>query len=219
MVRGGGIVVKNRGCAHHRRLQIGIAIAIGIGIGIGPRPLVHGSDRWQRLPERRSNAGRKPWRRAQALGRNSIAIAIAIAIPIVIPPDGFTLWVNADRATTTLQRSEESTTSPPTGSREPTIWDKLMACVEQRVADGSVLKLIRQFLRAPVLEEPKDRHPPPRKVWPRTGTPQDGVISPLLANLDLHSRSSLSESTRSSVLGRSTSGKGGAVRPLGLAKK
>jgi len=63
---------------------------------------------------------------------------------------------------------------------------KLMACVEQRVADGSVLKLIRQFLRAPVLEEPKDRHHPPRKVWPRTGTPQGGVISPLLANLYLH---------------------------------
>ena len=64
--------------------------------------------------------------------------------------------------------------------------DKLMACVEQRVADGSVLRLIRQFLRAPVLEEPNDRHHPPRKVRPRTGTPQGGVISPLLANLYLH---------------------------------
>jgi RNA-directed DNA polymerase len=64
--------------------------------------------------------------------------------------------------------------------------ERLMACVERRVADGSVLKLIRQFLRAPVLEEPKDRHHPPRKVRSRAGTPQGGVISPLLANLYLH---------------------------------
>jgi len=62
------------------------------------------------------------------MGRDSIAIAIPIAIPIAIAiailPDGFTLWVNADRTTTTLQRSEASTTSPPTGSREPTIRDR-----------------------------------------------------------------------------------------------
>ncbi|MGB4951053.1 MAG: group II intron reverse transcriptase/maturase [Rhizobiaceae bacterium] len=64
--------------------------------------------------------------------------------------------------------------------------DKLMACVEMRVSDRSVLKLIRQFLRAPILEEPKDRHEPPRKVYPKKGTPQGGVISALLANLYLH---------------------------------
>ena len=49
--------------------------------------------------------------------------------------------------------------------------DKLMACVQMRISDGSVLKLIRQWLRAPILEEPKDKHPPPRKVYPRKGTP------------------------------------------------
>jgi RNA-directed DNA polymerase len=64
--------------------------------------------------------------------------------------------------------------------------DKLMACVEHRIADGAVLKLIRQWLRAPIMEEPEDRHQPPRKVYPRSGTPQGGVISPLLANLYLH---------------------------------
>lgn len=64
--------------------------------------------------------------------------------------------------------------------------DKLMACVEMRISDGSVLKLIRQWLRAPILEEPKDKHQPPRKVYPRKGTPQGGVISALLANLYLH---------------------------------
>ena len=64
--------------------------------------------------------------------------------------------------------------------------DKLMACVEMRIADGSVLKLIRQWLRAPILETPDDKHQPPRKVYPRRGTPQGGVISALLANLYLH---------------------------------
>ena len=64
--------------------------------------------------------------------------------------------------------------------------DKLMACVEMRISDGSVLKLIRQWLRAPILETPKDKHSPPRKVYPRKGTPQGGVVSALLANLYLH---------------------------------
>jgi RNA-directed DNA polymerase len=64
--------------------------------------------------------------------------------------------------------------------------DKLMACVEMRVADRSVLKLIRQWLRAPILEGAKGRHQPPRKVYRREGTPQGGVISPLLANIYLH---------------------------------
>jgi RNA-directed DNA polymerase len=64
--------------------------------------------------------------------------------------------------------------------------DKLMACVEMRISDGSVLKLIRQWLRAPILEKPKDKHSPPRKVYPRKGTPQGGVVSALLANLYLH---------------------------------
>lgn len=64
--------------------------------------------------------------------------------------------------------------------------DKLLACVQRRVVDGAVLKLIRQWLRAPIMEEPPDRHQPPRKVYRSTGTPQGGVISPLLANLYLH---------------------------------
>jgi RNA-directed DNA polymerase len=68
--------------------------------------------------------------------------------------------------------------------------DELMACVEYRIADGAVLKLIRQWLRAPIMEEPKDRHQPPRKVYPRNGTPQGGVISALLASLYCTGRTS-----------------------------
>jgi RNA-directed DNA polymerase len=62
--------------------------------------------------------------------------------------------------------------------------DKLMKCVERRVADRSVLRLIRQWLKVPV--EDRDEAGRRRMSRPRSGTPQGGVISPLLANLYLH---------------------------------
>jgi len=63
--------------------------------------------------------------------------------------------------------------------------DKLMACVRMRVVDRSVLKLIRMWLETPVVEKGSDGEP---DKWsrPQKGTPQGGVISPLLANLYLH---------------------------------
>jgi RNA-directed DNA polymerase len=60
--------------------------------------------------------------------------------------------------------------------------DRLMTMVEKRIADGAVLKLIRMWLRTPVVEE-GGRGEGKR---PDKGTPQGGVISPLLANLYLH---------------------------------
>jgi RNA-directed DNA polymerase len=60
--------------------------------------------------------------------------------------------------------------------------DKLMRAVEQRVVDRSVLHLLRLWLTTPVVDE-RDGGPP----RPSTkGTPQGGVISPLLANIFLH---------------------------------
>ena len=63
--------------------------------------------------------------------------------------------------------------------------DKLMKVLEYRIADRSVLKLIRMWLRAPIVEQ--DDEGGPRVHRSRRGTPQGGVISPLLANayLDL----------------------------------
>lgn len=62
--------------------------------------------------------------------------------------------------------------------------DKLMIGLEQRIADRSVLRLIRMWLNAPVIEtDEKGRKTGHR---PTKGTPQGGVISPLLANSFLH---------------------------------
>ena len=63
--------------------------------------------------------------------------------------------------------------------------DKLMACVKMRVTDGGILRLLREWLKAPVVE-PSDHGGPPTVQRRKEGTPQGGVISPLLANLYLH---------------------------------
>src|SRR5579859_6075512 len=63
--------------------------------------------------------------------------------------------------------------------------DKLLACVRMRVVDRNVLKLIRMWLETPVVE-PGEKGKPERWNRPRKGTPQGGVISPLLSNLYLH---------------------------------
>jgi group II intron reverse transcriptase/maturase len=60
--------------------------------------------------------------------------------------------------------------------------DKLMRTVASRVVDGSMLALIKKFLKAPVLDE-RDGG---RRTRPRAGTPQGGPVSPLLANIYLH---------------------------------
>jgi RNA-directed DNA polymerase len=64
--------------------------------------------------------------------------------------------------------------------------DKLMACVKMRVVDSSVLKLIRLWLEAPVVEPPEKPGDKPRIKRNDKGTPQGGVISPLLANIYLN---------------------------------
>jgi RNA-directed DNA polymerase len=59
-------------------------------------------------------------------------------------------------------------------------WEWLERMLEQRISDGAFLNLIRKWLRAGILEEDG------RVVHPQTGTPQGGVVSPVLANIYLH---------------------------------
>lgn len=63
--------------------------------------------------------------------------------------------------------------------------DKLMAALEMRIADRSVLKLIRMWLKSPVVEE-HEGGGRTTSGKAQKGTPQGGVISPLLANIYLH---------------------------------
>lgn len=62
--------------------------------------------------------------------------------------------------------------------------EQLMKCLEMRLADRSVLNLIRLWLNAPI--EDRNDQGRPQVTRPKQGTPQGGVISPLLANVYLH---------------------------------
>jgi len=56
---------------------------------------------------------------------------------------------------------------------------KLLGFIRRRVNDGAILRLIGKWLNAGVMEED-------RLEYPDKGTPQGGVISPLLSNIFLH---------------------------------
>ncbi len=58
--------------------------------------------------------------------------------------------------------------------------DPLLALLGRRIQDGALLRLIRKWLKAGILEEDG------RVVHPELGTPQGGVVSPVLANVYLH---------------------------------
>src|SRR5262249_24996486 len=58
-------------------------------------------------------------------------------------------------------------------------WSHLRAFIQHRVSDGGILRLIGKWLHAGVLEAGVLMHPD-------KGTPQGGVISPMLANVFLH---------------------------------
>ena len=62
--------------------------------------------------------------------------------------------------------------------------DRLLQLVAKRIVDKQILKLIKMWLKAPIVEEREDG----KKEFKGNdkGTPQGGVISPLLANIYLN---------------------------------
>lgn len=62
--------------------------------------------------------------------------------------------------------------------------DQLLSAVRMRVVDRSVLALLRMWLQAPIVERDDDGRTTAHRA--ERGTPQGGVISPLLANIYLH---------------------------------
>jgi RNA-directed DNA polymerase len=62
--------------------------------------------------------------------------------------------------------------------------DKLMQVVAKRIVDKQILKLVKMWLKAPIVEEREDG----KREYKGNGqgTPQGGVISPLLANIYLN---------------------------------
>lgn len=62
--------------------------------------------------------------------------------------------------------------------------DRLMKQITLRIVDKHILHLIKMWLRAPVIEE--NENGKKRNIPNKKGTPQGGVISPLLANIYLN---------------------------------
>lgn len=60
--------------------------------------------------------------------------------------------------------------------------EKLMIALKERISDPRMLDLIKQWLKVPIWEDKQFKGGKKNKV----GTPQGGVISPLLANIYLH---------------------------------
>ena len=60
--------------------------------------------------------------------------------------------------------------------------DKLQIALQERISDPRILKLINKWLKVPVYEDGQYKSGKGNRI----GTPQGGVISPLLANIYLH---------------------------------
>lgn len=70
--------------------------------------------------------------------------------------------------------------------------DVLIAILKKRIDDGRFINLIHLFLKAGIMEEGKIRNPV-------TGTPQGGIISPILANIYLNELDSFIQKLKTKI--------------------
>jgi RNA-directed DNA polymerase len=142
----------------------------------------------------------KPDGRQRPLGIPTVRDRVAqMAVLLVIEPIfeadfegcsfGFRPGRNAhqalDQVQAALQAGRQAVYDADLASYFDTIdHDRLQQQLKRRIADASVLRLIRKWLQCPVVEE--DDQGRRTMTHPRQGTPQGGVISPLLANIYLH---------------------------------
>lgn len=59
-------------------------------------------------------------------------------------------------------------------------YDWMVKMLKLRVDDGALIKLIVKWLKAGIMEDANT------VIYPKTGTPQGGIVSPVLANIYLH---------------------------------
>lgn len=142
----------------------------------------------------------KPDGRLRPLGIPTVRDRVAqMAVLLVIEPIfeadfeacsfGFRAGRNAHQALDQMQAALKSGYTEVYDADLASYFDtidhaRLLRQLERRLADRSVLRLIRLWLRCPIVEE--DDRGRRRTTRPRQGTPQGGVISPLLANVYLH---------------------------------
>jgi RNA-directed DNA polymerase len=79
----------------------------------------------------------------------------------------------------TLERTQWVVEADIKGFFNHVCHDHLLRFVQQRVSDAGVLRLIRRFLKAGYLEDGEHKAS-------ELGTPQGGLVSPVLANIYLH---------------------------------
>ena len=142
----------------------------------------------------------KPDGRQRPLGIPTVRDRVAqMAVLLVIEPIfeadfaacsfGFRPGRNAHQALDQIQAALQSGRTDVYDADLASYFDtidhaRLLQQLERRIADQSVLRLIRLWLRCPIVET--DDQGRSTTTRPTAGTPQGGVISPLLANIYLH---------------------------------